>query len=191
MALHHMANLVSHHARELVHLVRALDDAPVHVDEATRQREGVHDIRVHDKKVPVQITAVGELRDRIAEHVDVLLDGGVGDDWQIGVHLRRILLPHPHFLLRRDGASASGGGRAQREHTQNSIHEFLVTCRRTRKQDTYRPARYAFLCVPLVPFPRPACRVAAPSNSSDDAASRSTCRIVPVSYTHLTLPTIY
>ena len=55
-----MANLVSEHARELVHPLNALNEAAIDVDVATRYRKGVHLGRIDDEELPVEAAVVSQ-----------------------------------------------------------------------------------------------------------------------------------
>jgi len=68
---HAVPDFVAENAGELVHLVGALDEAAIHINEAAGHREGVDFLGVHDEELPVEITPACEPRNGISEDVDV------------------------------------------------------------------------------------------------------------------------
>ena len=104
VALDDVPDFVPEHARHHRQILRSLDEPAIHVDEAARHRERVDVAAVHDVEAPIEIPLVGQLGDRIAQHVDVAIDLRIGDDRKLSVDLLRVTLPKLNFLLRRDAA---------------------------------------------------------------------------------------
>src|SRR5439155_18308002 len=96
---HDVTDLVTQYGRELVHLVRALDHAAIHIDESARQRERVEVVAVYKVEMPVEIGPRRHVRELVAENVEIPVDLRILDDRQLGIHLRSLLLPHLHLLL--------------------------------------------------------------------------------------------
>src|SRR5947209_8108346 len=72
MATHDVADFVTKHASQLVHLIGALDQATIHVHEATRNGESVDFLRINDEEMPIQVAAAGESGDGSAEQLVTL-----------------------------------------------------------------------------------------------------------------------
>src|SRR5262245_14760062 len=141
MALHHVTDLVSEHASELIHLLRALDQTAIHVDVAARHRERVDLWCVDDVEVPLELlTARGETGNRVAKDVDVAVDFRIAHDGELRVDLRRIVLPHLDFRLRGDAASGNRYGEQRaREYSFHMIDPVLAKPAR-RKARAIPPA---------------------------------------------------
>jgi hypothetical protein len=104
MSLDHVADLVSESSGQLVELIRALNESPVHVYVPARQRERIDLPGIHDVKVPIQIGAARGLRNRFAKILDVPTDGGIGYNRQLRVYFFGVLPPHRDFLVLGNGA---------------------------------------------------------------------------------------
>jgi hypothetical protein len=92
--------------------IRSLDQAPIDVNEAARNGERVDLARVDHVEPVLDLALVGALRDLVPENIDVAVDLGVLNDWELCVDLLRVLGAHLDFLLRRDRAA----GHRNREH---------------------------------------------------------------------------
>ena len=103
---HDMLDLVAHHSRQLVHAIGALENAAVHIDDSARQREGVHDVRVDDIELPLQVSARRVARDLVAERIHVLIDDRVLDERELLPNLSGLLLSELDLLLLRHSAGA-------------------------------------------------------------------------------------
>jgi hypothetical protein len=68
---------VTENTGQLVHLIRALNETSIDVDESTRHSERVYFLGVHNEEVPLEVAAAGETCDRVAEHVDVPIQLGI------------------------------------------------------------------------------------------------------------------
>ncbi len=86
-----MADLVSHHRRELIHTIGTFRDAAIDVDVAAGKRERVEVVRVHQEEVPVEVASIGHMGQRITEHLEVPVDLRVADDRKLRVHLLGLL----------------------------------------------------------------------------------------------------
>ena len=114
VAFDDVTDLVSEHAGNFVHLVGALDESAVHVDEAARHGERVDFLAVDDEEMPVEIAPAGEPGDGVAQHIDVAVQLGIADDGKLGVDLLGFLHSHLNFLLGRNAASCDGGSSCKR-----------------------------------------------------------------------------
>lgn len=108
MAANDVSDFVAEYACELVHLVGSLNESAIHVDESAGKRECVHFLAIDDVEMPVQIRATGQMRDGIAQDVDIAIDFNVPDNGKLGVDLLRVLLAHLNFFLLRNGAGDHG-----------------------------------------------------------------------------------
>jgi hypothetical protein len=102
MPKHNVSDLVSDYGRELVELVGPFGDTAIDIDVSARERERVEVVRVHHVKVPVQVGARRDMRQRITEYVQVAVDDRILNDRQLCVHLLGLLSADLHFLLLRD-----------------------------------------------------------------------------------------
>jgi hypothetical protein len=104
-----VADLVTQHARDFTHVCGPLDETAVDVDPPARNGERVHLLTVHYGEVPGEIASIGRPGELIAEAVDVAVNGGIPDQGQHRVDLRRGLRAQLHFLLLIDGAGDDAG----------------------------------------------------------------------------------
>ncbi|HVX39540.1 MAG TPA: hypothetical protein VHB25_08205 [Gemmatimonadaceae bacterium] len=143
VAQHHVADLVRHDRRQLVHAIRPFHDTAVDVHEAAGERERVEVVRVHHVEVPVEVGARRDVRDRIAQDVQVAIDVGILDDRQLLVDLLRLLRADLHFLLLRDSTPRRqpqhrGHCRARNESSHSRCRPHIVSWS-SRRQDIFPP----------------------------------------------------
>ena len=93
-----MADLMAHHAREFRLAVHVGEDAAGEIDEAARDREGIHDRVVDDLEIPGEFRALGDARHREADVRDIALQRFVLVEPHAGRDLGGILLAHRDFL---------------------------------------------------------------------------------------------
>jgi hypothetical protein len=80
VASHDVADFVAQNARDFIHLVRALDETAIDVDESARNRERVHFLAVDNEEMPVEILTFREPRYRVTQNVDVPIELRILDD---------------------------------------------------------------------------------------------------------------
>jgi hypothetical protein len=80
MPADYVTDFVAEYAGDLIHLVRALDEATVDVNESARDGESVHFLAVYYEEVPVQVSSAGEAGDGITENIDVSIQLRILDD---------------------------------------------------------------------------------------------------------------
>jgi len=111
---------VAEDAGELGHVVCALDESAIHVNESARNGKRVDLATVDDEETPVEIGATRLRGDLIAEKVDLSVRFRVVYERQLLVDLRSLFLPHLDFLLRR--YPARGNADNQCEGKKDSFH---------------------------------------------------------------------
>jgi hypothetical protein len=132
VTLRDVADLVTKYAGHLRERLGPLDEPAIEVDEPARHREGVHLGAVDDVEVPVEAAVVGEIGDRIAQQVDVLVNGRILDDRQLRIDLGRVLRPELDFLLSgnpaaRGKGTCNQGGCDESSHSDSCASEGATT----------------------------------------------------------------
>jgi TrmH family RNA methyltransferase len=120
MAKYDVTDLVTKNAGELGHVLSALDEASVHIDEPAGHGKRIYFTAVDDEEPPIETGAARVRRDLIAEEVDVAIGFRIGDHGQLLIDLRSFLLTHLHFLL--GGYPAARHPDYQRERDKDSFH---------------------------------------------------------------------
>lgn len=95
-----VGDLVSENAGEHGHVLGALDQPAIDVDEPTGHRESVDLAAVHDEETPLQAPVICQPGNGIANNGDVAVGFGVPYQRNLRVDLGRVLRAHLHFLLR-------------------------------------------------------------------------------------------
>ena len=132
-----VAGLVTQHARQLGLRVHVRQDSPRDVDVAAGDRERVHDRRVEEAVMPLEVRQVRGLADALADPVHVFGERGVsveavlGDDRRVGVlaHLELFVLRDEGDLpLAGRGIGGAAGVRREEDGEQGQ-RESAAACR--------------------------------------------------------------
>ena len=122
-------DLVTDCTRELVEVLGAVDEAAIHIDEAAGQREGVDLFAVDHEESPVEIGALGRLRDGQSELLDIVSDRRIANDRQPGIDLLRVLLADGDFLILTHGAGREEHDEARSQETElHAVASIAALC---------------------------------------------------------------